>query len=72
MNKLLSLIILGIGVALLVYGAIAADSISSDLSRFFTGEPTDETVWLLLGGAVATIVGLVGLMRGSSLVAGRA
>jgi len=44
---------------LLVFGANASDSVSSSVSRFFTGKPTDKTVWLLLGGAAATICGAV-------------
>jgi len=31
----------------------------------FTGSPTDKTVWLLVGGAVAAVIGLVGVLRGS-------
>jgi hypothetical protein len=65
MNKSLSLALLVIGVVLLVLGVVESDSISSDFSRLFTGEPTDKTVWLLIGGGVAAIVGLGGLARGS-------
>ena len=65
MNKTVFLVILVLGVVLLAFGAIESDSISSDFSRLFTGEPTDKAVWLLIGGAVATIVGLGGMARGS-------
>lgn len=65
MNKILFLALLVVGIVLLVLGVIESDSISSDFSRLFTGEPTDKTVWLLIGGGVATIVGLGGLARGS-------
>jgi hypothetical protein len=65
MNKTVFLVILILGVVLLAFGAIESDSISSDFSRLFTGEPTDKAVWLLIGGAVATIVGLGGMARGS-------
>jgi hypothetical protein len=44
---------------------IEADSISSSFSRLFTGEPTDKSIWLLLGGGLATVVGLGGVARGS-------
>jgi hypothetical protein len=60
-NKSLFLALLVIGVVLLVLGVIASDSISSGFSRLFTGEPTDKTLWLLIGGGVATIGGLGGL-----------
>jgi hypothetical protein len=65
MNKTISLALLALGVVLLVLGVSASESIGSDISRFFTGEPTDRAIWLLLGGAVALVVGLAGLARGS-------
>jgi hypothetical protein len=65
MNKPISLALLIGGIALLVYGVIASDSLASDFSRFFTGSPTDKTMWLLIGGAIATIVGGAGVLRGS-------
>jgi hypothetical protein len=55
------------GVVLMVFGISAMDSFSSDVSRFFTGSPTDKAVWMLIGGVVATIVGLTGV----TLVSGR-
>jgi hypothetical protein len=65
MNKLLFIVVLVAGVVLLVLGVIEADSISSSFSRLFTGEPTDKSIWLLLGGGLATVVGLGGVARGS-------
>lgn len=65
MNKLFFVALLVLGVVLLVLGGIESDSISSDFSRLFTGEPTDKAVWLLIGGAIAAIGGLGGLARGS-------
>ena len=65
MNKPVSLALLVVGVVLLVLGLVEADSIGSDFSRLFTGEPTDRSIWLLMGGAVAAIVGLGGLRRSS-------
>ena len=49
-------LILG-GVVLLVMGVIATDSISSSFSRFFTGNPSDHSMWLMLGGLAAIAVG---------------
>jgi hypothetical protein len=65
MNKPISLALLVGGIILLVYGVAASNSNASGVSRFFTGNPTDKTMWLLIGGAVATVVGLVTLLRGS-------
>ena len=64
MNKVISLAILAVGIVLVIYGVSASESFSSDVSRFFTGSPTDKTIWLLIGGIVAIIVGLAGLFRG--------
>jgi len=61
MNKAFSLALLVGGVVLMIIGINATDSFSSDVSRFFTGSPTDKAVWMLLGGTVAAIVGLATL-----------
>jgi hypothetical protein len=53
------------GIALIIYGFNASDSVSSGVSRAFTGAPTDKTLWLLLGGSAAAIVGAVMTFRGS-------
>jgi hypothetical protein len=65
MNKIVSLALLVGGIVLIVVGVNATNSFSSDVSRFFTGSPTDKAVWMLVGGSVAAIVGLVGMTRGS-------
>src|ERR1035437_2449832 len=64
-NKLIFLALVVGGIILIIYGISASDSIGSSFSRFFTGSPTDKTIWLLLGGIVATAVGLVGMLRGA-------
>ena len=65
MNKIISLALLVGGIVLISYGLSASESISSDFSRFFTGNPTEKTMWLLIAGIVASVVGAVGLLRGS-------
>jgi hypothetical protein len=65
MNKPVSLALLVGGVVLIIYGISASDSVSSGFSRFFTGAPTDKTLWMLIGGIVAAIVGLSGFVRRS-------
>lgn len=66
MNKLVSLAILGGGILFIIIGVSATKSFSSDISRFFTGSPTDKAIWMLVGGVVASIIGLVGLLRGTN------
>ena len=64
MNRIISLALLIGGVVLMIYGINATNSFSSDFSRFFTGSPTNKAIWMLIGGAVAAVVGLVGTLRG--------
>jgi hypothetical protein len=64
-NNMIFVALLVVGVVLLVLGVIASDSVSSDFSRLFTGNPTDKTVWLLIGGGLAAVVGLGGVLRSS-------
>ena len=65
MNRIVSLALLVGGVVLIIVGINATNSFSSDVSRFFTGSPTDKAVWMLIGGILAAIVGLAGTLRGS-------
>jgi ABC-type antimicrobial peptide transport system permease subunit len=64
MSYLVSVTLLVGGIVFVVLGNIAMDSFSSDVSRFFTGSPTDKAVWMLLGGIVAAVVGLGLTARG--------
>jgi len=65
MNKAISLALLVGGIVLIIYGVSASDSLGSSFSRFFTGNPTDKTMWLLIGGIVAAVAGLFGVLRDS-------
>jgi hypothetical protein len=64
MNKALSIAFLVGGAILLIFGFQESGSFGSDVSRAFTGNPTDRTMWLLVGGAVLAVIGLVGLFTG--------
>lgn len=65
MNKALSLALVAGGILLIVLGLNASNSLSSDVSRFFTGSPTDKAIWMMVGGVVAAVAGMFGLVRGS-------
>ncbi|MBA4138426.1 MAG: hypothetical protein C0518_14040 [Opitutus sp.] len=64
MNKPVSVALLVVGIILLVYGFNASNSVSSDISRTFTGNPTDKSIWFLVGGGAAAVIGLFGLFSG--------
>lgn len=57
-SRLLGVVLLVAGAILLVMGLNASDSVADRFSKFFTGHFTDATVWFIVGGAVAGIVGL--------------
>lgn len=65
MNKAISIALIIGGLVLIVLGVQAMDSFGSDVSRFFTGSPTDKAVWMLIGGIIAASVGLYGTARGA-------
>ena len=68
MNQLLGIALIAAAVALAVYGIRASDSLASDFSRFFTGSPTEKTVWLILAAIGCTITGVILLSRKASPV----
>ena len=58
MNRMLGIVLLAAGVVLIVFGANESKSFGSEISKFFTGNPTDRSMWLLLAGLVVAAVGL--------------
>lgn len=63
-NKALGIALLVVGVILLIFGFNASDSIASSVKETFTGNPTDRSMWFLIGGAALAVLGLVSLVRG--------
>ena len=53
-----------VGVVIIIFGMQASASLGSRLSELFTGTPSDRTIWLLILGVVAAIVGLGLLLVG--------
>ena len=64
MNRAIGLALLVVGVILLVLGIQASDSLGSDISNFFSGTPTDKSIWLLVGAAACIVVGLITAVAG--------
>lgn len=57
MRPTLGLVLIVVGIVLLVLGIAASESVVSSFSKFFTGEPSDRSIWLILSGVVAIAVG---------------
>ncbi len=53
-----------IGAIVLGYGFYASESVASEISKLFTGTPTDRTMYLLGAGAITLIAGIF-LMLGN-------
>ena len=62
--NIVGLAIFALGIVLLIFGFNESQSFGSDVSRFFTGNPTDRSMWLIAGGGVAVIAGMVLALRG--------
>jgi uncharacterized membrane protein YidH (DUF202 family) len=65
MIKAISLALLAGGIMLTIFGVNEMNSFTSDISRMFTGAPTDRSVWMIVGGVVLLVFGLAGLLQGS-------
>jgi drug/metabolite transporter (DMT)-like permease len=50
--------LLAVGVLLLVWGINSSQSTGSEVSRLFTGAPTNRAMGLIAGGTAASLVGL--------------
>jgi multisubunit Na+/H+ antiporter MnhB subunit len=58
MNNIVGLAVFALGIVLLIFGFNESRSFSSDVSRFFTGNPTDRSMWMIVGGIVTAVAGL--------------
>lgn len=63
MKKMISAGLLVGGLILLYFGYQEYQSLSSEVEEFFTGSPDSKAMWMMIGGAVASVAGLVGLLR---------
>ncbi|TDN68187.1 DUF3185 family protein [Paraburkholderia sp. BL10I2N1] len=62
MTRAISFALIVGGVVLLYFGGQSFHSFSNEVSRVFTGAPTNKTIFLIAGGVVATLAGLTGLV----------
>jgi len=57
MTRFAGVALLVIGIVLVVWGANASQSFSSDMSTFFTGAVTNKAMVMIVGGALAVVAG---------------
>lgn len=50
MQRFAGFAVLVVGIVLIVWGANASQSVSSDISRFFTGAATNKAIYMIVGG----------------------
>lgn len=68
MNKAISLAMLSAGIALVIFGFVAMDSISSTFSEFCSGTPSDRSIWLLITGVALISISGFYLYRGPKVI----
>jgi hypothetical protein len=64
-SRILGAVLLVIGVALLIVGINASDSVADQVSETFTGRFTKTTTWYIIGGIGCGIAGVLMLMFGT-------
>jgi hypothetical protein len=63
MRKMIAAGLLVGGLLLLYFGYQEQQSIASEMEEFVTGSPDSGAMWMMIGGAVAAIAGLVGIIK---------
>lgn len=63
-TKLIGIVLLVVGVILLYFGWQSSESIGDQLTESLTGRFTEETMFFIIGGAIAAVVGLYLTLRG--------
>lgn len=62
--RVLGIVLIVVGLALLVFGLNSTDSFADSVSEGVTGRFTDKTMWYLIGGGALAIGGAVLALRG--------
>jgi len=63
-QRIVSAVILVVGVALLIVGINSSNSVSDQVSNTFTGHFTQATTWYIIGGIGVGLLGLLMLIAG--------
>jgi hypothetical protein len=65
-NRIIGIVLVVVGVALLIVGVNASHSVGDQLSNTFTGKFTSSTMWYILGGIALGVVGILMAALGGS------
>ena len=57
--RIVGIVMAVLGVALFIIGLNASDSAADQISNFFTGRFTEDTMWYMLGGAALAVGGVL-------------
>jgi hypothetical protein len=56
-SRIIGLVLLVVGVTLMIFGYNASQSVGERIVEGFTGHFTNQTMWFLIGGIAAIVVG---------------
>jgi hypothetical protein len=62
--RILGIVLLVVGILLLFFGWQASETFLEEVHEGLTGRYTQETMWYFIGGAAATVAGLLMLLFG--------
>lgn len=60
--RTISIILMTAGLVVLGFGFNELETVGSRVKEFFTGSPSEEAVAMLVGGGIAAVLGLLGLL----------
>jgi hypothetical protein len=58
MNRIIAILLVATGITLLIIGFNTSNALPSQVTRAFSGHPTNTAMWYLIGGAAALVLGL--------------
>ena len=63
MNHLSGIALLVVGGLLILWGYNESESLGSHLTRLYSGNPTQNTLYYYIGGGICILLGAVNLLR---------
>lgn len=62
-KKVIAVVLLVVGIALLIWGYNISQSVSGQLSQAFSGSPGDKAMVMYIGGAICAALGIFNLVK---------